>query len=70
MPAKFHMIELVIHVPFAWYLVGAYGINGAASAWTARVTLDTILMLVAANRIVPVSLRRVFWNERVAQAAT
>ena len=69
-PAKFHMIELVIHVPFAWYLVGAYGINGAASAWTARVTLDTILMLVAANRIVPVSLRRVFWNERVAQAAT
>ena len=66
-PAKLHMIELVIHVPFAWYLVGAYGINGAAAAWTARVTLDTTLMLLAANRIVPVSLRRVFWNERVTQ---
>jgi O-antigen/teichoic acid export membrane protein len=69
-PAKFHMIELVIHVPLAWYLVGAYGITGAAAAWTARVTLDTTLMLIAANRIVPVSLRRVFWNDPVAQVAT
>ncbi|MDQ2891385.1 MAG: flippase [Gemmatimonadota bacterium] len=67
-PAKFHMLELVIYLPFAWYLVGAYGINGAAMAWTARVTLDTTLLLVAANRIVPVSLRRVVWLERVAQA--
>ena len=66
-PAKFHMIELVIHVPIAWYLVGAYGITGAAVAWTARVTLDTTLLLLAANRIVPVSLKRVFWPERVAQ---
>ncbi len=68
-PAKFHMIELVIYLPFAWYLVGAYGINGAAMAWTARVTLDTTLLLLAANRIVPVSLRRVFWPDRTAQAA-
>jgi O-antigen/teichoic acid export membrane protein len=68
-PAKFHVLELVIHVPVAWYLVGAYGITGAAIAWTARVTLDTTLLLLAANRIVPVSLRRVFWGGRVAQAA-
>lgn len=69
-PAKFHMIELVIHVPIAWYLVGAYGITGAAIAWTVRVTLDTTFLLVAASRIIPVSLRRVFWSERVAQVAT
>jgi O-antigen/teichoic acid export membrane protein len=68
-PAKFHMIELVIHVPFAWYLVGRYGITGAAVAWTARVTLDTTLLLLAANRIVPVSLRRVIWTGRVAEMA-
>lgn len=69
-PAKFHMLELVVHVPIAWYLVGAYGITGAAVAWTARVSLDTALLLFAASRIVPVSLRRVFWSGRIAQAAT
>jgi O-antigen/teichoic acid export membrane protein len=68
-PAKFHMIELVIHVPLAWYLVGAYGITGAAIAWTVRVTLDTTLLLLAANRIVPVSLKRVFLTDRVTQVA-
>ena len=68
-PAKFHMLELVIHVPLAWWLVGRYGINGAACAWTSRVVLDTTLLLIAANRIVPVSLRRVVWTGRVAQAA-
>lgn len=67
-PAKFHIVELVIHVPFAWYLVGAYGITGAAIAWTARVTLDTTLLLLAAHRIVPVSLRRVLWPGPVVQA--
>lgn len=69
-PAKFHMLELVIHVPIAWYLVGAYGITGAAIAWTARVTLDTIFLLAAANRVVGVSLIRVVWNGRAAQVAT
>ncbi|MGI8548802.1 MAG: flippase [Gemmatimonadaceae bacterium] len=59
-PAKFHLLELAIHLPFAWFMVGRFGINGAAIAWTARVTLDTLLLLVAASRIVPVSLRAVF----------
>jgi O-antigen/teichoic acid export membrane protein len=68
-PAKFHMIELVIHVPFAWYMVGMYGITGAAIAWTTRVALDTTLLLTAASRIVPVSIRRIFWNGHVAQVA-
>lgn len=68
-PAKFHMMELVIHVPFAWYLVGRYGITGAAVAWTARVTLDTTLLLLAASRIVPVSLRRVLSAARVTELA-
>lgn len=58
-PAKFHMLELVVHVPVAWALVGRYGINGAALAWTLRVTVDTLLLLSAARRIVPISLRAV-----------
>lgn len=64
-PAKFHLLELVVHVPIAWVLVGRYGINGAAIAWTLRVTVDTMLLLAAARRIVPISLRSVFLgNER------
>ncbi len=59
-PAKFHLLELAIHVPTAWILVGRYGINGAAIAWTLRVTVDTLLLLAAARRIVPISLRAVF----------
>jgi len=67
-PAKFHLLELVIHVPLAWYLVGAYGITGAAIAWTVRVALDTTLLLSAARRIVPVSLRAVLVGHRTVLA--
>lgn len=67
-PAKFHMLELVIHVPIAWVLVGRYGINGAAIAWTLRVTVDTLLLLAAARRIVPISLRAVFLRGGPASA--
>jgi O-antigen/teichoic acid export membrane protein len=65
-PAKCHMFELAVHIPLTWFLVGRYGITGAAIAWTARVTLDTLLLVVAAARIVPVSLRAVVFGHRVA----
>lgn len=58
-PAKFHVAELIVHVPLAWMLVGRYGIVGAATAWSVRVTIDTTLLLLAARRVVPVSLRAV-----------
>jgi len=58
-PAKCHLVELVIHLPVAWILVGRWGITGAAVAWTLRVTLDSILLLVTARKIVPVSLKAV-----------
>jgi O-antigen/teichoic acid export membrane protein len=64
-PAKCHMFELAVHIPLTWFLVGRYGITGAAIAWTARVTLDTLLLVVAAARIVPVSLRAVVFGHRV-----
>lgn len=58
-PAKFHVAELIVHVPLAWFLVGRFGIVGAATAWSLRVTADTILLLIAARRVVPVSLSAV-----------
>jgi O-antigen/teichoic acid export membrane protein len=53
--AKFHVAELVVHVPLTWVLVSAYGVAGAAGAWTFRVTLDAVLLFVAARRTARVS---------------
>jgi len=53
--ARFHLLELVIHLPLAWWLVSRYGIVGAASAWTTRVIFDFTLL---------------FWASRQAFAAT
>lgn len=63
-PAKCHLAELAIHLPVAWILVGRWGITGAAVAWTLRVSLDTVLLLTAAKRIVPVSLSAVLTGHR------
>ncbi len=63
-PAKCHLVELAVHLPVAWFLVGRWGITGAAMAWTLRVTLDTVLLLTAAKRIIPVSLTAVITGPR------
>jgi O-antigen/teichoic acid export membrane protein len=46
--AKFHVIELPIHVGLGWLLISRFGLPGAALAWTIRVTLDLVLLIVAA----------------------
>jgi len=43
--AKFHMLELLIHVPLCFGLITIFGLAGAALAWAVRVTLDTILLV-------------------------
>jgi O-antigen/teichoic acid export membrane protein len=50
--AKLHMAELVLYVPYLWWLVGAYGIDGAAIAWVVGVSISTVLLYVIADRIV------------------
>lgn len=55
--AKFHLLELVIHVPLAWWLITHYGVTGAAIAWTARVTLDAGLLFGAASRVLRTPIR-------------
>lgn len=49
-PAKNHIAELVIHLPLTILLVGAYGVTGAAVAWTVRITLDALLLVAGAAR--------------------
>ena len=46
--AKFHLAELPIHIGLVWFLVTHFGLPGAALAWTLRVTLDFVILIVAA----------------------
>ena len=49
--AKFHIIELFIHVPAAWFLITHFGVAGAAAAWTFRVIVDASLLFFTALRM-------------------
>ena len=49
--AKFHLLELVIYMPLAWWLVSRYGIVGAATAWSIRVCFDAALLFGAAHNL-------------------
>ena len=51
LPAKFHLLELVLHIPVTIYLIRKFGISGAAAAWSLRVTLDMCLLLLGATRV-------------------
>lgn len=51
--AKLHMVELPIYLLGLWLLVRSYGIQGAALAWAARVSLDAVLLFGFAHRLLP-----------------
>jgi len=51
LPAIFQLIELPIYVVLTWWCVRAYGVTGAALAWTLRVTLDAVLLFAAARKV-------------------
>jgi len=42
--AKFHMIELLPYLLCLWFGLKIFGIQGAAWAWTLRVTVDAVLL--------------------------
>lgn len=49
--AKFHLIELPLHAIVLWLMVRAWGISGAAAAWSIRVALDAALLYGATIRL-------------------
>lgn len=51
--AKLHMMELPCYLLVLWGLTSTYGIEGAAIAWTARCTLDAIVLFALASRLLP-----------------
>ena len=57
LPAKFHVLELILYPPIAWLLVRQFGIAGAAAAWSVRVFGDAILLFASAGRLLALSPR-------------
>jgi len=51
LPAIFSLIELPIYIVLVLWCVRAYGVTGAALAWTLRVTLDAVLLFAAAYKV-------------------
>jgi O-antigen/teichoic acid export membrane protein len=56
--AKFHLLELAIHLPLAWWLVSTFGILGASLAWSTRVAFDCLLLFWATHRLLKKAIPR------------
>ncbi|MCX5709096.1 MAG: flippase, partial [Candidatus Omnitrophica bacterium] len=55
-PALFYVIETILYVPCAYFLIARFGGSGAALAWLLRVSLDTSLLTWASCRFFKKSL--------------
>lgn len=51
--AKAHLVELVPYMTLLWLITSAFGIAGAAAAWSLRVLVDTLILNEMARRTVP-----------------
>ncbi len=49
--AKLHLLELPLYFVVLWWLLGDYGIVGAATAWVVRVTFDTLCFFYISQRL-------------------
>lgn len=71
--ARFHLIELLVHVPLTIVLVQRWSLAGAAAAWTTRALLDCLLVSLAAHRLLSVRAVSLFagrWWQLLALLAT
>jgi O-antigen/teichoic acid export membrane protein len=51
--AIIHLIELPFYLLALWWLLGRFGIDGAAIAWTSRVALDAVLFFILTRKLLP-----------------
>jgi O-antigen/teichoic acid export membrane protein len=58
--AKFHILELVFHIPLCFGLISAFGLTGAAVAWAVRVTLDLALLVKTTTGHMGIGLPELF----------
>ncbi len=67
--AKLHLVELPLYLITIWLLVQRYGIEGAAMAWTIRVTVDLGLLLATGRQLLPIPSAGTWRNVWTAGAA-
>jgi len=48
--AKLHLLEVLIYLPGAYWLISHYGIVGASLAWVLRVSIDALLLFIVVER--------------------
>jgi O-antigen/teichoic acid export membrane protein len=48
--AKLHLLELPLYVAGIFFLARTYGLVGVAAAWTLRVTIDALALMLVARR--------------------
>ncbi len=60
-PAYLFMLELPIYLFSMWYMLGIWGVEGAAIAWVARIVLDNLAMFIGCAYVVPM-LKPVMWR--------
>lgn len=53
--AALHLVELPIYIALLWVLARTFGVAGVAMAWTFRIALDTVVLLVLARRALRVA---------------
>jgi O-antigen/teichoic acid export membrane protein len=58
--AKFHLLEFMFYLPLLIWGIKRYGIVGAAAVWVLRVAVDGLLLLWAAQHLVPEAKALVF----------
>jgi len=51
--AKLHAIELPCYLLALWWLIRTFGIEGAAIAWTGRVSVDALFLFGLVRRLLP-----------------
>lgn len=51
--AKLHLAELPFYLLALWWVVSRFGIVGAAVVWAARAVVDTVLLFIVAERMLP-----------------
>ena len=54
--AKLHLLEIPVYLLLFYFLIRQFGITGAAVAWTARMLLESILLLNIAPRFMETKL--------------
>jgi O-antigen/teichoic acid export membrane protein len=61
--AKFHLLQLPLHGFLVWWLVSSWGITGAALAQSIRLSVEALLLFVAACRMASLPFQSLIYDK-------